>query len=270
MNRIILILLSVFIILAGCTKPTESHERNITEIKGNDDTGEVEIESIDKGTDNVISEELSQEDKSDGEIRAEKDAQAFLQIIKEKDEVKLLQFLNTTRLDLEGAKKIIEGFNINFDLDTLSIQLYYDGYRMFIEEGQYEFILLDMNSKENSEENFLVIRYEEDGSIVYHNPYVSYFPYAEKMLLDYLDLINKENVTELAGFLNADDLEVPISVAEKTIKNYKEYFNSENISVRYTNQFVFVMEDGNGKEHEIEVIYGDGLMSIKDDFIPDF
>lgn len=266
MSRSILILLFIFIILAGCTRPTESHERMITEINENDDTGDVEIESIDS----VITEEVSQKKKTDGEIKAENNAQEFLQIIKEKDEVKLLQFLNTTRLDLEGSKKIIEGFDKNFDLETLSVQIYYDGNRMFIEGGQYEFILLDKNSKENNEENSLVIRYEEDGSIVYHNPYVWYFPYAEKMLLRYLDLINKGSVTELAEFLNPDDIEVPDWVAEKTIKNYEEFFNSGNISIRYTSHFAFVIEDGKGKEHEIEVIYGDGIMAIKDDFIPDF
>lgn len=273
MNRSILILLFVCIILAGCTKPTGSNEGVITEIQGNEDT-EVEIESIDKGIDtdidSVITEEVDKEGKSDGEIKAENDAQALLQIIKEKDAVKLLQFLNTTRLDLEGSKKIIEGFDVNFDLDTLSAQIYYDGYRMDIEGGQYEFILLDKNSNEMNEERSLVIRYEEDGSIAYHNPYVQYFPYAENMLLRYLELINKESVTELARFLNADDIVVPDSVAEQTIKNYKEFFNSENLSVRYIDQFVFMIEDGKGKEHEIEVIYGDGLMSIKDDFIPDF
>jgi hypothetical protein len=31
-----------------------------------------------------------------------------------------------------------------------------------------------------------------------------------------------------------------------------------------------VIENGKGKEHVIEVIYGDGIMSIKDDFIPNF
>src|SRR5690606_578086 len=116
MNRSILILLFIFIILAGCTRPTESHEKMITEIIDNEDAGEA-LESIDKVIDLIVTEEVNQEEISDGEIKAEKAAQEFVQIIKKKDEVKLLQFLNTTRLDLAGAKKIIEGFNINFDLD---------------------------------------------------------------------------------------------------------------------------------------------------------
>jgi hypothetical protein len=270
MNRSIIILLFIIIILAGCSRPSESNEVIIAEVKANGDTGEEEIGSIKKGIDSVITEEASQEKKSDGEIKAEKDAQEFLKIIKEKDDAKLLQFLNSTRLDLEGTKKIIEGFDVNFDLDKLSVQIYYDGYAMNIEGGQYEFIFLDKNSKEYNGENSLVIRYEEDGSIVYLNPYIRYFPYAENMVLYYIDLIGKGSVTELAVFLNPDDIEVPDWVAEKTINNYKDFFDSGSISIRYTDHFVFVAEDGKGKEHEIEVNYGDGLMGIQDNFIPDF
>jgi hypothetical protein len=89
------------------------------------------------------------------------------------------------------------------------------------------------------------------------------------MVLQYLDHISKGKATELAGFLNPDDIEVPSWVAEKTIMNYEDFFDSGDISIRYINRFVFVAEDGKGKEHVIEVNYGDGLMSIKDDFIPE-
>lgn len=159
---------------------------------------------------------------------------------------------------------------MNFDLDILSVQINYDGFAMNPEGGQYEFILVDKHFKGDNGENSLVIRYEEDGSIVYNNPYIRYFPYAETMVLHYLELINKENATDLARLLNPDDIEVPIWVANKIISNYKLYFDMGNMSIRYTNHFGFVVEDGKGREHAIEVNYGDGLMNIKDDFIPDY
>ncbi|CAM3483936.1 hypothetical protein PALU110988_24885 [Paenibacillus lupini] len=87
---------------------------------------------------------------------------------------------------------------------------------MYPEGGQYEFALVDKNFKEYDEENSLVILYQ-NGGIVYRNPYLRYFPYAEKMVLKYIDLINKENTTELAGFLNPDDLAVPDWVADEVI-----------------------------------------------------
>ena len=224
-------------------------------------------QSIDSGV-----TEVNQENKSNGEIKAEKDAQDLIKFIKEKDAVKLLQLLNTSQLDIEGANKIIEGFDVNFDLDTLSVQFNHDGSSMYPELGQYEFLIMDKDHKDlmKDRDNELVIRYNEDGSRVFTNPYVYYFPYAEKMIVRYLDLIREGNATELAKFLNPDDIDVPDWVAQKTINNYNDFFDSGNMTIHYTNRFVFVIEDGEGKEHVIEVRHGDGLMSIKDDFIPDF
>lgn len=270
MNRSILVLFCVLLILAGCSRPNESYKTNIEEVKLNEDKGENGIVTIDKSIDSSVTLEATQENKSNGEIKAVKDAQEFIEIIKEKDADKLIQLLNTTQLDIEGAKKIIQGFDVNFDLDILSVQINYDGFAMNPQVGQYEFILVDKNLNENNKENSLVIRYDVDGSKVYDNPYVRYFPYAEEMVLQYLDHISKGKATELAGFLNPDDIEVPSWVAEKTIMNYENFFDSGDLSIRYTNRFVFVAEDGIGNEHVIEVNHGDGLMSIKDDFIPEF
>ena len=130
--------------------------------------------------------------------------------------------------------------------------------------------MADKNLKEHQEDNSLVIRYQADGGIVYHNPYIRYFPYAEKMVVQYLDLIDEGNSIQMASFLNPDDVDVPEWVADEIINNYKDFFNSENMSARYTSRFTFLIENGKGKEHVIEVIYGDGIMSIKDDFIPNF
>lgn len=225
---------------------------------------------------NIVKEKSSpssQENTDTNEMKAIKDAQELLELIKEKDSDKLLGLLNKSalsRLDIEGVNIIIEGFDVNFDLKSLSVQINNDGPAMYPEGGQYEFVLVDKNFKGNHEENSLVIQYQEDGGIVYHNPYITYFPYAKKKVVKYLDLIDKGNTTELAGFLNPDDVDVPDWVADDIIRNYKNFFNSDNMSVRYKNRFTFVIEDSNDKEHEIEVIYDVGLMNIKDEFIPNF
>ena len=214
-----------------------------------------------------------QENTDTDEIKAIKDAQELLALIEEKDLDKLLALLNksaSSRLDIEGVNTIIEGFDTNFDMRSLSVQINNDGPAMYPEGGQYEFVLVDKNFKGNHEENSLVIRYQEDGGIVYNNPYIQYFPHAEKMVVQYLELIDKGKTTELAGFLNPDDVDVPNWVANDIIRNYKNFFSSKNMSVRYKNRFIFVIEDSNGKEHEIDVIYDSGLLSIKDEFIPNF
>src|SRR5690606_23172671 len=97
--------------------------------------------------------------------------------------------------DAEGAKRVIEGFESNFDLNTLRVQIKLDGNRMHPDIGQYEFMFMD-NMTEHGNDNMLVIR--------------------------------------------------------------------------YSGRFNFVVENGKNGEHAVEVIYGDGLMSIKDEFIPDY
>jgi hypothetical protein len=215
----------------------------------------------------------SQEDKDTDEIQAIKDAQELLDLIKEKGSDKLLGLLNKSaisQLDIEGVNTIIEGFDVNFDLKSLSVQINNDGPAMYPEGGQYEFVLVDKNFKGNHEENSLVIRYQEDGVTVYHNPYIQYFPYAESMVVKYVELIDAGNTIELARLLNPDDVDVPEWVANDIIRNYKNFFSFENMSVRYKNRFTFVIENSNGREHEIELIYDAGLLSIKDEFIPNF
>ncbi|AJY76863.1 hypothetical protein [Paenibacillus beijingensis] len=272
MNRCVVILLFALIVFVGCSKTTESFEGKIDDVKTNGDVGKEGSESIEKGIDSDPTEKTNKENKSNGEMKAIRDAHEFINVIKEKNAAKLNQLLNTSDLDIEGTKKIIECFEVNFDLNSLSAQINYDGLSMYPEGGQYEFVLVDKNINENNdnEENSLVIRYEKDGNKVFHNPYVRYFPYAEKMILTYLDIIGEGDAIELASFLNADDIEIPIWVAEETISNYKNFLDTSKVTVRYTKNFTFVAEDTNGKEHIIEVIYGDGLMSIKDDLIPDF
>lgn len=260
------------LIISGCTQEITNNSKN----DNSPDNPTVE-EKVADNRDADISEETIQENINEDENKAIQDAQTFVRIIKEKNAGKLLNLLNESnfysqlQLNKEQADKIIEGFDMNFALDSLAIQIYYDGIAMNPSRGQYEFLLLDnRNDKEYKEENSLLIRYEENGAIVYHNPYIRYFPYAETMVHKYLDLISEGSVTELASFMNPDDIEVPNWVADETISNYKDNFDSMSMSLRYVNSFIFVIENEEGKKHQIEVIYGDGLMSIKDDFIPDF
>ncbi|KRE50916.1 hypothetical protein [Paenibacillus sp. Soil522] len=272
-SRVVFVGALLMLTLSACT-----NQRTVDMVSSNHGDTEGKMNTVtSSGTEqNIVPKEenspSSQENTDTDEMKAIKDAQELLELIKEKDSDKLLRLLNKSarsRLDIEGVNTIIEGFDANFDLKSLSVQINNDGPAMYPEGGQYEFVLVDKNFKGNHEENSLVIRYQEDGGIVYHNPYIQYFPYAEKLVVKYLDLIDEGNTTELAGFLNPDDVDVPDWVADDIIRNYKNFFNSD-MSVRYKNRFTFVIEDSKGKEHEIEVIYGAGLLSIKDEFIPNF
>lgn len=273
-SRLVLVGALLLLILSACT-----NQRSVDMVSSNDGDNEGRVNIVASSeTEEIVVPQLgtspsSQENTEIGEMKAIKDAQELIESIKDKDSVKLLGLLNKSdrdRLNIEDANTIIEGFDANFDLQSLSAQNNNDGLAMHSERGRYKFVLVDKDFKEKHEENSLVIRYQEEGSIDYINPYIRYFPYAEKMVLQYLDLIDEGKTTELAGFLNPDDVEVPEWVADDTISKYKDFFDSKNMSVRYTNRFNFVIEASNGKQHEIEVTYGDGLMSIEDEFIPHF
>jgi hypothetical protein len=198
--------------LSACTNQKSVDTASTTHVETEDNNNTATSTGTEQ---NVVPKEetspssQSQENTSKNEEKkAVEDAQEFLKLIKEKDADKLLQLLNKsdpTRLDIEGANKVIEGFDVNFDIDSLSVRINGDGSAMNPAIGQYEFVLADKNFKEHPEDNSLVIRYQEDGGIVYHNSYIRYFPYAEKMVVQYLDLIDKGNTIQLASFLNPDD-----------------------------------------------------------------
>jgi hypothetical protein len=255
-SRLVFVGVLMMLILSACTS-----QRTINMSSGTEQSIIPNEESSPSNQENAVADEA----------KAIKDAQKLLELIKTKDTDELLRTVNRSarsQLDIDGVNKIIEGFDKNFDMESLAVQLNDEGPAMSPEDGQYEFVLVDKNLKENHEENSLVIRYQEDGVAVYHNPFIQYFPYAESMVIKYLELIDERNTAELAKFLNPDDIDVPEWVANEIISNYENFSSSENMSVRNKNRFAFVIEDSNGKEHEIELIYGDGLMSIKDEFIP--
>jgi len=103
-----------------------------------------------------------------------------------------------------------------------------------------------------------------------HNPYIMYFPFAGEMVARYMELIGMEDAEGLAAFLYQDDLEVPVWVAEETIRQYKRFLKGGQPTIRYLERFFFAVDNGQGEEHGIQVIYGDGLMGIRDAFIPDY
>lgn len=46
--------------------------------------------------------------------------------------------------------------------------------------------------------------------------------------------------------------------------------NRASPAVRYQDKFFFVVSNGQGDEHLFQIVYGDGLTGIRDEFIPEF
>ena len=212
--------------------------------------------------------------------RAKADMARFLRLVQARDAEGLLQFLKGTDFYAdykpEDAAKAIEGFEASFDLPSLTATLDESGSSPGIR--QFAFKLADRNSGPSGSgtegrEDWLraTVGYEADnGRPVVHHPLVRYYPYAEKMVRQYANLIADGKASELARFLNADDLEVADAVAEATIRTYRDRLDCASLSVREDAPFAYTIEDRLRRVHSIEVVYGDGLMGIRDSYRPDF
>lgn len=193
----------------------------------------------------------------------------LVEAIKQSDVSRLSQLLAAHSYDEQQLLSIIEAFHHNSNPNTLTVTANDQGSSMSPASGQYEFTLTAEGFENLPEEiTKLVIQYRNDNTIMFHHPYITYYPYAESFIARYVKAIRDENDKELARILTVDDLDIPLSVAQATIYKYKEQFNLDQLEMMYDHHFYFIVYDANGEEHQIELIFGDGLVGIADSYIP--
>lgn len=299
MIRSALAIFAILLLLCGCADARETKHDGQPPVVGErteeggpavrEDKPEVQDSTIDdSGTDTnpEAVPDAAADETPDATLEESPDVSAalnevrkFLDALKAHDAEQLARLLEYTaqfhamRIDEDMAKTIIEGFAANFDLNFLVAEPNEEGLSWSPESGRFEFTLRDNGDMNRFDpyENALLIGFEENGTgVYYYSPYIRYFPYAGDMVSRYMELIEAGEAEKLAGFLNPDDLEVPVRVAEETISNYKAFLKGGTPTVRYVNRFFFAVDNGRGEEHTIRVMYGDGLMSIRDEFIPEF
>ncbi|MFC5472261.1 signal peptidase I [Cohnella suwonensis] len=228
----------------------------------------------------VPEEEVTPEEspQAHDEQTAIEDTAALISALKQRDAEKVKSLVTASDYygfyGLEEAQEIVRGFEANFDLETLRAVADPMGLSHHPAIGQYAYRLEDdgNNSKPQAEANtneslMLTVRYESDGGVVYNTPYISYFPFAERMATQYIELIQGNKAEELTGFLNPDDLEIPVEVAERTIALYAKAVDLKSAAIRYVGGFDFVVEDKKGAFHPFTIVYGDGLMGIQDEYV---
>jgi hypothetical protein len=222
---------------------------------------------------------------SDEELveQAVADMTRFIELVKTKDAVGVAAYLKRSEFfhwfNVDLASKVIEGFERNFDLASLYAAIHKESNSHSPVDQQFGFILADKDQTPESLSEYdhtrmVTFRYEQEtGQPIAYTAYVRFYPFAESMVEDYVKLIVEDQAAELSSFLNADDLDIPVWVGEDTIKAYKELLDMTNLaSISITNDygFIYTITDSLGKSHTIEIIYGDGLMGIRDELIPDF
>jgi nitrate reductase assembly molybdenum cofactor insertion protein NarJ len=100
---------------------------------------------------------------------------------------------------------------------------------------------------------------------------IRYYPYAEDRMNKYLQLIKNKDAKGLARMVNPEE-EYPVEKAQQIIEKYSTHFDITTLKPTYNKYdkhfFGFELKDEKGNNHQIKVIFGDGLISIRDDFIP--
>ncbi len=229
------------------------------------------------------SEEQQLTNDNPQDVQALADMTQFIDLVKAKDAAGVHAFLKRSDFfswfTLDMASRAIEGLERNFDLASLHAAIDENSNSHSPADRQYGFILvdrdqsaddIDVNSLEN-QSRAVTLRYEQEtGQPIVHTPYVRYYPFAEEMVQTYMNLIAQDQAAELASFMNADDLEVPLWVAEDTITAYRESLDLGNYSIHNDYGFIYSITDTGGNSHTLEVIYGDGLMGIRDVYTPAF
>lgn len=132
----------------------------------------------------------------------------------------------------------------------------------------------------NAEGRFKDIHFYYDKNNHYQcvDSFMYYSNYARRLMSCFIDALKKEDAAALKAVLNEDDLEYPAEKVQEIINNYKKGFVLGTLSFRFTGNLA---EDGaliyavNGKkeglerEHEMKIVFGDGMVAIRDEWIPD-
>lgn len=114
----------------------------------------------------------------------------------------------------------------------------------------------------------------QDQTIRLDDPFLLYSVYANRLVERYIDAIQSQDIDKLSGVLNIEETLFSQDELRGIISQYKDLFSLDSLTYQFIGleserqQFLYTISGQNGREHEIKVIYGDGLVSLHDNFIP--
>ncbi|MEQ9672559.1 MAG: hypothetical protein RLO19_29955 [Coleofasciculus sp. G2-EDA-02] len=114
----------------------------------------------------------------------------------------------------------------------------------------------------------------QDQSIRLDDQFLLYSVYANRLVERYFDAIQSQDIEKLGKFLNLEGTLFSQEDLRGIISKYEDLFSLDSLNYQFTDlesdrqQFIYTLSGKNGREHEIKVIYGDGLVSLHDNFIP--
>jgi tetratricopeptide (TPR) repeat protein len=137
-----------------------------------------------------------------------------------------------------------------------------------------------MNMQDREEHFVLTDGSYEDFAIMYTNGRPSflsyiymYYPRAQKAIDAYLQAIKDEDKEKLVWLLTEDDVQFPYELTDEVLTKYNKQFDVQSLSakiIRYSPEkhFVVNVTDKLNNAYQFSIVFGDGLMAIRDDNIP--
>ena len=174
--------------------------------------------------------------------------------------------------EIENVRAAIEDFQTYFQSEPIqrferqpSAEVYRFNYRVFNPSGISKLISITQDA------NF-------EPAIRLIDEFFLYSRWAKSLAERYHTALKTKDVNQLARVLSSDDFPYPIAGATQVIDTYTARFDLATLEVKFVrleaeqSQFIYrITGTKNGKPvaHWIGVVYGDGLVSLVDKFLPD-
>lgn len=106
------------------------------------------------------------------------------------------------------------------------------------------------------------------------DPFLLYSFHADDLVKRYTEAIKSQNLEQISQIFNYEIEQFNAQELKSVLEKYSDSLSLDSLNYRFTGlnskqqYFTYTLFGNDGKEHEIKVIYGDGLVGIRDDFLP--
>ncbi len=113
----------------------------------------------------------------------------------------------------------------------------------------------------------------QDNNIRINDPFLSYSFYANRLVERYISAIQRQDIKQLGQIFNIEEEVYSEAELKGVLARYKSSLSLDTLNYRLKGsnseqqQFSYNLFTTDGDEHEIQVIYGDGMVNIKDEFL---
>ncbi len=196
-----------------------------------------------------------------------------IRAINEKDVNFFMPYLLTRDQNIENVKAALNHYQTYFKGDKITNferinieQLGETGNKTPIKRFNYRIHNKSGISKE--------IAVYQDQSIRLVEPFLLYSFYANRLVERYISAIQSQDIEQLTKIYNSEGDLFSTEELKAVIAKYKDLSKLQTLNYRLAGlnakhqHFIYIIYGKNGGEHEIKVLYSDGLVSLHDGFLP--